>query len=216
MNDLERFRAVMEYDPVDRVPNWEVGVWPQTCERWATEGLDPLSLHWDWTAGEEALGMDPKEHVPFNGWPVPLFEAEAVEEDERTQVYRDERGRLRRRLKEGLIGEATMSMDQYLRHPVETSADWEEWRANRSCCTARFGRTRPGPHRSRGGSPAWQGGRAPTAGSARRKPATRRAAPPHACPAAGDGEQGKAATSTGGVHKGARCQTRKGRNVDRQ
>ena len=123
MNHLERFRAVMEYQPVDRVPNWEVGFWPQTRERWASEGLDPLSLHWNWTAGEAALGMDPKEHVAFNGWPVPLFDAEVVEEDERTQVYRDERGRLRRRLKEGLIGEATMSMDQYLRHPVETPAD---------------------------------------------------------------------------------------------
>ena len=45
MTDLERFLAVMEYDPLDRVPNWELGVWPQTRDRWETEGLDPATLH---------------------------------------------------------------------------------------------------------------------------------------------------------------------------
>ena len=44
MTHLDRFLAVMEYRPVDRVINWEVGVWPETQKRWAKEGLDPLSL----------------------------------------------------------------------------------------------------------------------------------------------------------------------------
>ena len=59
MNHLERFRAVMEYETVDRCPNWEVGVWAQSQQRWAEEGLDIASLHWDWFSGEESLGMDP-------------------------------------------------------------------------------------------------------------------------------------------------------------
>ena len=48
MEHLDRFIAVMEYEPVDRVPNWEAGVWPQTRERWEQEGLDPATMHWNW------------------------------------------------------------------------------------------------------------------------------------------------------------------------
>ena len=59
MNHLERFLAVMEYEPVDRVPNWELGAWAQTRDRWEKEGLDPTSLHWNWFAGDAVLGMDP-------------------------------------------------------------------------------------------------------------------------------------------------------------
>ena len=45
MNHLERFLAVMEYQPVDRVPNWELGAWPQTRERWESEGLPSTAYH---------------------------------------------------------------------------------------------------------------------------------------------------------------------------
>jgi hypothetical protein len=34
MTSRERFIAVMEYKPLDRVPNHEVGVWGQTVDRW--------------------------------------------------------------------------------------------------------------------------------------------------------------------------------------
>jgi hypothetical protein len=37
MTDRERFINVMEYKPVDRVPNHEIGVWIQTIERWKNE-----------------------------------------------------------------------------------------------------------------------------------------------------------------------------------
>ena len=44
MNDLERFRATMEYQPRDRAPLKEFPwpTWPETAERWAEEGgYDP-------------------------------------------------------------------------------------------------------------------------------------------------------------------------------
>ncbi len=126
MNYLERFLAVMEYKPVDQVPNWEAGVWPQTQVRWEAEGLDPGQFHWDWFPGEAALGMDPREFIPFKGMMVPEFEEEILEEDERTVTYRGPLGRVRRALKEGSIGSARMSMDQYIRFPVETMEDWGE------------------------------------------------------------------------------------------
>ena len=126
MNHLERFIAVMEYQPVDRVPNWEAGAWPQARERWESEGLDPSTMHWDWFPGEEAIGLDPREFIFFEGEMIPPFEEKALEEDDETITYRDTQGRVRRALKEGSVGMARMSMDQYLDFPVHDMDDWIE------------------------------------------------------------------------------------------
>jgi hypothetical protein len=126
MNDLERFLAVMAYEPVDRVPNWELGVWPQTRDRWEAEGLDPTTLHWRWFDGEAKLGMDPKEFIAFNGKLIPPFEYEVYEEDDRTITFRDGLGRVRRALKEGTVNGGRMSMDTYLSFPVTSMEDWVE------------------------------------------------------------------------------------------
>ena len=40
MNHVERFRAVMDFQPVDRLPRWEWAMWwDQTINRWKGEGL---------------------------------------------------------------------------------------------------------------------------------------------------------------------------------
>ncbi len=40
MNHVERFRAVMNFQPIDRLPRWEWAMWwDQTIERWHGEGL---------------------------------------------------------------------------------------------------------------------------------------------------------------------------------
>ena len=40
MNHVERFRAVMNFQPVDRLPRWEWAMWwNKTIDRWKTEGL---------------------------------------------------------------------------------------------------------------------------------------------------------------------------------
>jgi hypothetical protein len=40
MNHVERFRAVMNFQPVDRLPIWEWAMWwDETIARWKTEGL---------------------------------------------------------------------------------------------------------------------------------------------------------------------------------
>ncbi len=126
MNDRERFIAVMEYQPVDRVPNWELGVWPQTRDRWEAEGLDSTDWHWDWFTGESALGMDPKEFVRFNCAFIPPFEEETLHEDERYITFRDNLGRVRRALKEGTARGGRMSMDTYISFP---STNLQEWKA---------------------------------------------------------------------------------------
>ncbi len=126
MDHRQRFIAVMEYQPVDAVPNWELGVWGQTLDRWEAEGLNPTSLHWNWFAGEAALGMDPKEFIYFCGDPLPRFEVEVFAEDDRTITYRDEKGMVRKGLKEGSAHGTRASMDEFIDFPVHTMADWRE------------------------------------------------------------------------------------------
>lgn len=144
MNSLQRFLAVMECQPCDRVPNWELGTWPQTQQRWIEEGLTAGSISWDWFTGEPKLGMDHREFIAFTGSLVPPFEPEVLEEDERTEVVRDASGRIRRALKEGAIGQGRASMDQYLRFVVENRDDWRE-------VSKRFDPTHPGRL-----EPGWQ------------------------------------------------------------
>ena len=125
MDHLERFLAVMEYEPVDSVPNWEAGVWGQTRQRWENEGLDASRLHWDWFAGERELGMDPREYIRYSGAMIPQFEEEVLSEDEQTETIRDATGRVRRALKAGAVDGGRMSMDTFLEFPVQSMADWQ-------------------------------------------------------------------------------------------
>jgi uroporphyrinogen decarboxylase len=39
MNSRERFLATMRFQPVDRAPNWEMGYWAGTLDRFHAEGL---------------------------------------------------------------------------------------------------------------------------------------------------------------------------------
>ena len=126
MDHLERFVALMEYQPLDRVPNWELGAWPQTRDRWQQEDPATLHFHWDWFSGEEALGMDPREFIRFRNAMIPDFEEETLAEDERTVTFRDSLGRVRRALKEGTRQGGRMSMDTYIDFPVKCLADWRE------------------------------------------------------------------------------------------
>jgi len=116
----------MEYEPCDCVPNWELGTWPQTRERWLQEVLEPGSIAWDWFSGDPKLGMDLREFIAFNGMLIPPFEHKILEEDDRAEIFRDGSGRVRRALKEGTVGEVRTSMDQYLRFAVENRQDWRE------------------------------------------------------------------------------------------
>jgi len=135
---LERFLAVMEYQPVDRVPNWELGVWPQTRDRWEDEGLDPTLYHWDWFSGDAAQGMDPREFIRFRGDPIPPFETETLKENERYVTFRDNWGRIRKALKEGTVRGGRMSMDTYIGFPVTDMASWQAYKHRLRICPDRY------------------------------------------------------------------------------
>jgi uroporphyrinogen decarboxylase len=128
----------MEYQSADRAPNWELGVWPQTRQCWEAEGLDPTLCHWDWFAGEAALGMDPREFIRFRAEPMPPFDVETLSEDERTLTFRDEWGRIRKALKEGSVRGGRMSMDTYIGFPVTDTTSWRAMKSRLQVCAERF------------------------------------------------------------------------------
>jgi hypothetical protein len=64
MNHTERFRALMSFQPVDRLPRLEWATWwDQTITRWHSEGL-PASLT-DTFAIHEYFGLDPYKQFWF-------------------------------------------------------------------------------------------------------------------------------------------------------
>ncbi|HGJ65590.1 TPA: hypothetical protein ENS27_09395, partial [bacterium] len=82
----ERFLNVMEYKPVDQVPNWELGIWGHTRERWLKEGAKPEQIDGDWFSGIDALGFDRREFVPVNMGMIPGFEGKVIEKTDRYEI----------------------------------------------------------------------------------------------------------------------------------
>jgi uroporphyrinogen decarboxylase len=117
MTDLERFRACMAYQPVDRAPFWDWGAWPETLERWQREGLDP--------ARHPGAVADRRQWVGHWFFPHPPFEPKVLSEDERHRVVVNHEGIVLRERKD----HPQSSMPQFLRFPVETREEFRRfWR----------------------------------------------------------------------------------------
>jgi uroporphyrinogen decarboxylase len=112
MNSRERLLNTLNYQPVDRgvYGVWTHG-WPETYERWLTEGYDP--------AQEPLFEVD--DWIWQGGWflPNPPFAREVLEEDEHTILYINHEGILMRERKDN----PQSSMPQFVRFPVETRED---------------------------------------------------------------------------------------------
>ena len=67
---------------------------------------------------------------------IPPFEYEELLEGERTLTYLDEKGIVRKALKEGSIGKSWMSMDEFIDFPVKTMQDWKEVKKRYNPCGA--------------------------------------------------------------------------------
>jgi len=113
MNDLERFLACMNYQPVDRVPFWDWGAWPETIERWQSEGYDPAVY-------EPASLADRRNALGSWFFPNPPFEHAVLDEDERSIIYINHEGILMKEMK----GNPMSSMPQFLKFPVENRQEF--------------------------------------------------------------------------------------------
>ena len=67
MNHVERFRAVMNFQPVDRLPRWEWAMWwDETIRRWHHEGL-PVELKFSQVFDiAQHFGLDPYQQFWFS------------------------------------------------------------------------------------------------------------------------------------------------------
>ena len=118
--ERERFLQYMKFEPVDRIPLMDMGVWDETLDRWHSEGLPK------WVTSlrhlEDYVGLDRSFNVNWlsiNDRLYPPFEPEVLEETERDRVVRDAMGVVYRQQK------YHRTIPQYIRFPVETEADYE-------------------------------------------------------------------------------------------
>jgi uroporphyrinogen decarboxylase len=126
MTNQERFHAVLDFQPADRLPNYELGAWPQVYEQWEQEGLPPGVLYQHWFEGEPFFGLERRAFAAINYSMHPAFPEEVLDEDERYVTIRHANGIISKALKEGSIGGARMCMDQYIAHPVTDRASFRE------------------------------------------------------------------------------------------
>ncbi|MFC1452544.1 uroporphyrinogen decarboxylase family protein [Verrucomicrobiota bacterium] len=120
MTQAERFIRLMTFQPVDRIPLMDMGVWPETLERWWQEGLPK------WVREvrhlEDYLGLDLSFNLnwlPISTDVYPPFEPQVLEEDEETRVIRDDRGvvyRERKRFK---------TIPHFISFPISSEEDYE-------------------------------------------------------------------------------------------
>jgi hypothetical protein len=67
MNHVERFRAVMNFQPVDRLPRWEWAMWwDETIARWHGEGLPRTMKFSDVFDIAQYFGLDPYQQFWFS------------------------------------------------------------------------------------------------------------------------------------------------------
>ena len=127
MTNLEIFLACMDYQAVERRPNHEVGVWAQTKNRWLQEAPEKVKdFNWDWLYEEDAIDLDRRDYIPVNYGFIPPFETKILESSRQYEIVQDQYGIVTKRLKEGEIDGFRMSMDQFLKFPVEKPEDFSD------------------------------------------------------------------------------------------
>jgi len=126
MTMRERFVGCLSFEPIDRVPNHELGIWGQTHDRWLTEGMPQSAIREGWFDGVEYFGLDRREFINIGLGMIPGFEAEVLQETDRYVIARNYEGIVTKALKQGTVHGTRASMDQYLRFPVETREDFTQ------------------------------------------------------------------------------------------
>ena len=129
MNHRQCFNKVMAGRPTPWVPNYELGCWGQTVQRWYDEGLPSEATYIgriDMFEGEPYFGLDRRNFARLDIGMDPPFDHEVLEETDRYVVARHANGIVTQALKEGTVRGTRMSMDAYLSHPVTDRATWND------------------------------------------------------------------------------------------
>ncbi|MBN1640833.1 MAG: hypothetical protein JXA09_06335 [Anaerolineae bacterium] len=129
MTPRERFRRVMHYQAVDRVPHMEFGYWASLKDRWLAEGHLPRELQSEGSAEipnhlvEGFFGCEQRTGVGPAIDAGPLRPIEIVEERDGKVVYRDGIGVLCEEVQEGI-----RSIPHFLEFPIKDRPSWEAFR----------------------------------------------------------------------------------------
>jgi len=126
MTARDRFNKVLSFEAVDRLPNYELGCWGQTIQRWYDEGLPQGDLYWNWFEGEPYFKLERREFAHIYIGMVPGFDLEVLEETDRYIIARGGNGVVTKALKEGTVRGTRMSMDQYISFPVADRKSFQE------------------------------------------------------------------------------------------
>lgn len=146
MNSRQRLLSALNFEPCDHPPYWEWAYWPETLDRWYSEGLErqvgyPASMlkseplnggAGDWRPpmpregdARRELGLDEGFFHPPVWGRIPLpYKKLILEEGEHYQVIRDTDGVTKKILTDG------MSMPMFMSYPIKNRHDWEEMKAN--------------------------------------------------------------------------------------
>ncbi|MCL2639915.1 MAG: hypothetical protein FWD53_03625 [Phycisphaerales bacterium] len=126
MNGRERFNAVMDYKPFDRVPVLFFGTWGETIPLWKEQGLSSFE------AIPQETGMDEDWEPGFwnchglvNNRPRRLCEPAVLEETDTYKIVRTAMGAV---IKDSKIG---ASIPQHLKEALEPTR--EAWREFKKC-----------------------------------------------------------------------------------
>ncbi len=118
----DRFKKVMEFQGVDRIPHYEFGYWDEVYGIWQKQGL-PDYVN-DEASANKYFGFDLFEKCPVNKglkWLVPPFEYKILEEDESHQTIIDEDG-----VKCIINKNRTSTIPKFLKFPLENRKDWNQ------------------------------------------------------------------------------------------
>ena len=129
MNHRECFNKVMAGEPTPWVPNYELGCWGQTVQRWYDEGLPPAKTYigrTDMFEGEPYFQLDRRNFARLDHGMDPPFAYQLLEETDRYVIARHANGIVTQALKEGTVLGTRMSMDAYLSYPVTDRATWND------------------------------------------------------------------------------------------
>jgi len=111
----------MRFQSPDHVPDQEFGYWDETFALWHQQGM-PRYVDDNWKA-DIFFGFETCIGVPLHVGLIPGFEYKVLEEDDRKQIVIDYDGVTKEVRKDG-----HSTIPRYLRFPIETRADWEEFR----------------------------------------------------------------------------------------
>jgi len=124
MNLKDKFFGCLKDGRTDCIPNMEMGIWPETIDRWHKEGL-PY-----WVENQfhlfDHLGLDKsfnRDWLPINNELYPHAVETVTEEGDGWKIYENDAGLRFKR------SNTMASIPQYLRFPVETREDYERLRS---------------------------------------------------------------------------------------